>query len=53
MQKVVDYKLIASTSPEELSKLVKKAISQDWVPSGTVVAFDGKLIQAMVQFSDI
>ncbi len=52
MQKVVDYKLFTSDSPEGLSGIVKSAMAEGWVPSGIVVKFHGELIQAMVKFEE-
>lgn len=50
LQKVVDYQLLTSNQPEELTSKVKQAMGDDWVPSGTVVDHEGLLVQAMVKF---
>lgn len=50
MQKVVEYKLVTSDLANSLEEAVNIHISEGWVPSGIVVAFDGELIQAMVKF---
>lgn len=50
MQKVVDYRLVQQASADQLTVAVVKAISEGWVPSGTVITFGNQLIQAMVKF---
>ena len=50
MQKVVDYMLVQQVSADLLTAAVVKAMQDNWVPSGTVVAFDDQLIQAVVKF---
>ena len=52
MQKVVDYKLMMNVSPQALTIEVNSQMEAGWVPSGTVVVFDGQLVQAMVKFED-
>lgn len=52
MQKVSDYKLLRSDSPDGLTDMVKSAMSAGWVPSGIVVKFHGELLQAMVKFEE-
>ncbi len=52
MQKVTDYKLFTSDSPQGLTDTVKSAMADGWVPSGIVIQFRDDLIQAMVKFED-
>lgn len=52
MQKVIDYKLFTSDSPQGLTDTVKAAMADNWVPSGIVIQFQDNLIQAMVKFED-
>lgn len=53
MQKVTDYKLFTSDSPQGLTEIVKTAMAEEWVPSGIIVKFHGELIQAMVKFEEV
>ncbi len=53
MQKVVDYRLFKSDTPQGLTDIVKEALSGGWVPSGVVVKFHDDLIQAMVKFEEV
>jgi hypothetical protein len=50
MQKVVDYKLVSSKTTASLTSAVTTAMAEDWVPSGTVIVFNGHVVQAMVRF---
>ncbi len=52
MQKVVDYKLVTSSFPEDLTKSVKSEMAKGWVPSGIVIQFKESLVQAMVKFEE-
>ena len=52
MQKVIDYTLVGNGTLELLERDVNNHMKRGWVPSGTVVVFDGQLLQAMVKFED-
>jgi len=52
MQKVVDYRLFTSDTPQGLTDIVKEAMTGGWVPSGVIVKFHAGLIQAMVKFEE-
>ncbi len=53
LQKVVDYRLVMATSASRLTNEVKSAMTEGWVPSGTVMQFNMDLIQAMVKFEAV
>jgi hypothetical protein len=52
MQKVVDYKLVENGTLELVERDVKQNMAEGWVPSGTVVVWNGQLLQAMVKFEE-
>lgn len=52
MQKVVDYKLVKSSTTDGLTEQVKAEMQAGWVPSGIVIKFHENLIQAMVKFEE-
>ena len=51
LQKVVDYKLTAARTPDELTDKVKSQMDSGWVPSGTVITHHEELVQALVKFN--
>lgn len=50
LQKVIDYKIVQSTTPKVLETKIRDAIDDGWVPSGALIAEDGYM-QVMVRFS--
>jgi hypothetical protein len=50
VNKVIDYQIVEANIPTELSKNVKQAMADDWVPSGPLVHTIA-YFQVMVKFA--
>ncbi|MDB5168874.1 MAG: hypothetical protein JWO41_230 [Candidatus Saccharibacteria bacterium] len=50
LQKVIDYKIVESDTPQALVSKIRASIDDGWVPSGALIAEDGYM-QVMVRFS--
>lgn len=50
--KVTEYQVLSSNMIDTLNQIVNEAIAQGWTPSGSLVASNGDLVQAMVKLAD-
>lgn len=51
LNKVTDYDIISHHSPQELARMVREKMTDNWTPSGPILASGKDLMQAMVKFS--
>lgn len=50
MKKIIDYKLVCSNGPSNVTNEVQKLLADDWQPYGTPMKNGEYIIQAMVKY---